>query len=77
MPSRRAVTVGTPGVYLSDGGVSRALVPAALVYAADAGGALRLAYEVEIAEVAAPHVWLGTVDAASGQVLRRYPSAIE
>ena len=67
----QAKTVGTPGVYLSDGGVSRALVPAALVYAADAGGALRLAYEVEIAEVAAPHVWLGTVDAASGQVLRR------
>jgi Zn-dependent metalloprotease len=63
--------VGTPGVFLSDGGVSREPVAAALVYAADASGALRLAYEVQIAERAAPHVWLGTVDAASGQVLRR------
>ncbi len=67
----QAKTVGSPGVYLSQGGISRELVGAALVYALDDAGALRLAYEVQIAELAAPHVWLGTVDAASGQVLRR------
>ncbi|HEX8386685.1 MAG TPA: M36 family metallopeptidase [Rubricoccaceae bacterium] len=66
-----AKTVGTPGVYLSDGGVSREPVAASLVYAADASGALRLAYEVQIAERTAPLVWLGTVDAATGQVLSR------
>ncbi|HEX9953248.1 MAG TPA: M36 family metallopeptidase, partial [Rubricoccaceae bacterium] len=64
-------TVGSPGVYLSDGGVSRQAVAASLVYADAGDGSLRLAYEVELAERAAPHVWLGTIDAATGRVIRR------
>ena len=66
-------TVGPDGVYLSPAGVSRQPVAASLVYAdaRDGTGALRLAYEVEIAEIARPHVWLGTVDAVTGQLLRR------
>ncbi|HEX8297799.1 MAG TPA: M36 family metallopeptidase, partial [Rubricoccaceae bacterium] len=64
-------TVGSPGVYLTDGGVSRQAIAASLVYADAGDGTLRLAYEVELAERTAPHVWLGTIDAATGRVIRR------
>jgi len=61
-----------PSLTLSRAGVAREPVQAALVYHLDASGALALAWEVRLEERAAPHYWLGYVDAADGRVRARH-----
>lgn len=54
---------------LSDGGISQGLIPAKLVYQPLDDGTVRLAWNVEIEELAGEHYWNATVDAATGELL--------
>jgi hypothetical protein len=61
-----------PTLTLSRAGVAQEPVRTALVYHLDASGAMALAWEVGLEERAAPHYWLGYVDAVDGRVRARY-----
>ncbi|HET8646401.1 MAG TPA: M36 family metallopeptidase, partial [Vicinamibacteria bacterium] len=52
----------------SQGGVSRAPIPARLGWQPTSGG-LRLAWQLVIDDSSAPHLWNATVDAGTGQLL--------
>lgn len=56
-------------MVLSDGGISLEPIPARLVYQPVADNAVRLAWNLEIAEVSGEHWWNMVVDATSGTVL--------
>jgi extracellular elastinolytic metalloproteinase len=55
---------------LSSGGISLGTIPVRLVYE-PAGGALRLAWAVEIQELDARHWWNARVDAVTGELLSK------
>lgn len=55
--------------YLSPAGLSKAVIPAKLVYHRQDDGKVRLAWSLRIAPPAAPHNWLLRVDAVTGAIL--------
>ena len=58
-------------VTLTPGGISRASIPARLVYQPDADGRVRLAWEVVINTTTGPDIWNARVDASSGELVAR------
>ncbi len=74
-PTERLVVVEQEGgpqreTTVSDGGISRAAIPAELVWLPLESGGVRLAWTVEIAQTDGQHRWVVRVDAATGAVLR-------
>ncbi len=66
-----AFAAGDRAVLTTGGGLTRVPVYAGLVYAADASGALRLAYETTLYLRSGGADWYGLVDAATGAILER------
>jgi extracellular elastinolytic metalloproteinase len=59
----------TQSTLLSAGGISRAPIPAHLVYYPISGGDIRLAWNLEIQHVAGENWWSATIDAETGRLL--------